>query len=965
MAEHDFIPGQRWISDTEPELGLGMVTGTTGRTLTLRFTAAAESRTYAADNAPLTRVRFQVGDTIESDQGWDLTVESVAQRGGLLTYAGTCSGTGKSGQAARLGEQSISAFMQFNRPQARLFAGQPDGNIWFELRKATLLQQQSLKQSDLIGLGGARTELLPHQLYIAHEASRRLAPRILLADEVGLGKTIEACLILHAQLLTERAHRALIVVPPPLLHQWLVELLRRFNLNFSLFDEPRCAEIEASINGENPFLTEQLVLCGLDLFTGSPQRLTQALAGEWDMLIVDEAHHLVWHEANPSPAYQAIESLAGRIPGVLLLTATPEQLGRDGHFARLRLLDPDRFPSLAQFRQEQAHYRSIADAAAGLIADTPLSVADAARLLETLGEAQAAPLLAEIREPDGTPARQRQARDRLTELLLDRHGTGRGMFRNTRERIKGFAPRIFHAYPLDLPARYRSAEQAAAAPSRQLQPEHGLRGKSGAEWWRHDPRVDWLITLLKRYRGEKLLLICAHAGTAMDLEQALRIREGMHAALFHEGMSIIERDRAAAWFADHEQGCQILLCSEIGSEGRNFQFAHHLILFDLPENPDLLEQRIGRLDRIGQKRQIELHAPYFRDSAQEVLLRWYHEGLNAFVHTCQAGQQLLEQLGPALHQAYATHPDNPADLERLLTRTRQLHAQIGAALKNGRDHLLELNSCREKDADRLVQQLALIDRTSALGDYMDQLFAAYGVEAEPHSSESLVIRPGQHMLTEHFPHLPQEGTTLTYDRGTALTHEQWLFLTWEHPMVHDAMDMLLESGRGNCAAMGIRHPAVPSGTLALEMLFVLECPAPGVLQAARFLPPTLLRTVVDQRLAERGDAVADTGLESALHTLPKPVIHKIVTPLRKPIQAMITQGEQNMAGQARQRLRQAETMMNDYYAEEIDRLDALHRVNPYIRQADIDLLRAHQSELNSHLAASRVRLDAIRLLIGL
>jgi ATP-dependent helicase HepA len=121
--------------------------------------------------------------------------------------------------------------------------------------------------------------------------------------------------------------------------------------------------------------------------------------------------------------------------------------------------------------------------------------------------------------------------------------------------------------------------------------------------------------------------------------------------------------------------------------------------------------------------------------------------------------------------------------------------------------------------------------------------------------------------------------------------------------------------------------------------------------------------VVDQRLAERGDAVAD--LQSTLHPLPKPVIHKIVTPLRKPIQAMITQGEQHMAGQARQRLRQAETMMNDYYAEEIDRLDALHRVNPYIRQADIDLLRAHQTELNGHLASSRVRLDAIRLLIGL
>ncbi|MCO6763725.1 hypothetical protein KQH43_32020, partial [Streptomyces sp. EL5] len=78
----------------------------------------------------------------------------------------------------------------------------------------------------------------------------------------------------------------------------------------------------------------------------------------------------------------------------------------------------------------------------------------------------------------------------------------------------------------------------------------------------------------------------------------------------HEGMSILERDRAAAYFADEEFGAQVLICSEIGSEGRNFQFAHHLVLFDLPAHPDLLEQRIGRLDRIGQRHTIQLHVPY-------------------------------------------------------------------------------------------------------------------------------------------------------------------------------------------------------------------------------------------------------------------------------------------------------------------------------------------------------------------
>lgn len=100
---------------------------------------------------------------------------------------------------------------------------------------------------------------------------------------------------------------------------------------------------------------------------------------------------------------------------------------------------------------------------------------------------------------------------------------------------------------------------------------------------------------LTSHRSQKVLVICAKAATALQLEQVLREREGIRAAVFHEGMSIIERDRAAARFAEEDTGAQVLLCSEIGSEGRNFQFASHMVMFDLPFNPDLLEQRIGRL----------------------------------------------------------------------------------------------------------------------------------------------------------------------------------------------------------------------------------------------------------------------------------------------------------------------------------------------------------------------------------
>ena len=150
----------------------------------------------------------------------------------------------------------------------------------------------------------------------------------------------------------------------------------------------------------------------------------------------------------------------------------------------------------------------------------------------------------------------------------------------------------------------------------------------------------WLQTHLKTLRPEKALVICAHKETAMALEHYLHLKAGVRCAAFHEDLSLIERDRAAAYFAEETTGAQALICSEIGSEGRNFQFAHHLICFDLPAHPDLLEQRIGRLDRIGQGADIHIHVPYLSGTAQEVHYRWLDDGLNAFNATCSVGHQL-------------------------------------------------------------------------------------------------------------------------------------------------------------------------------------------------------------------------------------------------------------------------------------------------------------------------------------
>lgn len=173
------------------------------RTVTLLFAASEENRVYARSDAPVTRVTFNVGDVIDAQEGWQLKVEQVVDDNGVLSYLGTRTDTEESGVILR--EIMLSNQIRFNKPQDKLFAGQIDRMDNFVLRYRALTNQYQQHKSPMRGLCGMRAGLIPHQLYIAHEVGRRHAPRVLLADEVGLGKTIEAGMIIHQQVLSGKS----------------------------------------------------------------------------------------------------------------------------------------------------------------------------------------------------------------------------------------------------------------------------------------------------------------------------------------------------------------------------------------------------------------------------------------------------------------------------------------------------------------------------------------------------------------------------------------------------------------------------------------------------------------------------------------------------------------------------------------------------------------------------------------
>jgi len=962
----DFIPGQRCISDAELQMGLGTILSVEARTLTVLFLATGETRTYAKLTAPLTRVMFSVGDSVTSHDQVKITVKEVVENHGLLTYIGIDADS----NSHTIEEAELDNFIQLNRPSERLFNGQIDKDNWFELRYQTLFHKNRLAKSDLYGLTGSRTSLITHQLYIAHEVANRYAPRVLLADEVGLGKTIEAGLILHHQILTERAKRVLIVVPETLMHQWLVEMLRRFNLHFKIFDQNRCDDLLAANEFENIFHSEQLVLCSINFLVSNATAFEQCVFGDWDLMVVDEAHHLQWSADEPSIEYMVIDQLSQQTKGVLLLTATPEQLGKESHFARLRLLDPDRFLSFQQFVDEEENYEPYAQVIEDLLNDKTLTSDDVALIKATIQEGDNLALLDLVSEnASAEETTIHQARIELVEHLLDRHGTGRVLFRNTRSAVKGFPQRQLSAYPLKLPEQYRQLKYKDAAEL--LSPELLYQQDSlMTHWTQLDPRVSWLTAKCVELLPQKILVITASAVSALDITQHIKTQTGLHATAFHEGLSIIERDRAAAFFADFETGSQILVCSEIGSEGRNFQFAHHLILFDLPVNPDLLEQRIGRLDRIGQTETINIHLPYFEDSAQSVCFRWYDEALQAFAHTCPAGHSVFKRVQHELYQTLEASNQNAetnsrtaAPLDALLEKSIRHYLELSQSLQRGRDRLLEYNSCRPAIAQDIKQRADAEDGSSQLADYMENVYDCFGIDNELHSEGCFIITPTEHMIS-HFPGLNEDGMTITYDRNIALSFEDAHYISWEHPLTNTAIDMVLGNEMGNTSVTAMEYGGVKAGSVLLECLFSLESAPIEELQSNRYLPPTMIRVVCDERGTDHNLKLPHKKVNELRQFVDTGVGNKIVKAKKKILKAMLQRSEKFSELKSAKLLERAHQHATETLSIEINRLKALSKVNPNIRAEEIAHFEKQLSMLTEVIDGANIRLDAVRVIVA-
>jgi SNF2 family DNA or RNA helicase len=464
----------------------------------------------------------------------------------------------------------------------------------------------------LEGLTGV--EHLPHQIETVRKVLRRFRGRVLLADEVGLGKTIEACLLLREYLLRGLARRVLILVPTPLVSQWREELASKFHLEFNT--PPRDGKADCL----EYWQTTDRVLVSL-AFAKSRKRAQWVTEAPWDLVIVDEAHHC---KNRATQNWRLVNALKRR--HLFLLSATPVQNNLLELYNLLTLLEPGHLKTETDFKRQYVRRGN------------PRDPRNRERLRSLLGEVM-------VRNTRGLvqmdlPARYAQTilaepegEEAALYASLDRYLRER---RAPLERIGGVHPtepaddgeelgpivevRPFPDEPPDVP---RTGDDRPPLGRRQLSTlllaagsHAGALAQSLENIAGDDPAARPLIDqarrldrtakderflrLLRQSHGEKMLVFATFRRTLEHLQRLLT-EQGVPFATYSGAESENEKDAAVAAFRDR---LPVMLCSESGGEGRNLQFANTLVNFDLPWNPMRIEQRVGRIHRIGQTRDV-------------------------------------------------------------------------------------------------------------------------------------------------------------------------------------------------------------------------------------------------------------------------------------------------------------------------------------------------------------------------
>lgn len=358
---------------------------------------------------------------------------------------------------------------------------------------------------------------------------------------------------------------------------------------------------------------------------------------------------------------------------------------------------------------------------------------------------------------------------------------------------------------------------------------------------------------------------------------------------------------------------------------------------------------------------IQIMVPYLEHTAQAVLGRWFHEGLDAFEHTCPTGRTIYDSCYEQLI-GYLAAPTEQEGFDEFIHGCRQQHDQLKAQLEQAATACWRCTPTAAT-AQALAAAIAEQDNDVNLVGFALNLFDIVGINQEDRSDNLIVLTPSDHMLVPDFPGLPQDGCTVTFDRDRALSREDAQFVSWEHPIIRNGLDLILSGDTGSCAVSLLKNKALPVGTLLVELVYVVEAQAPKHLQLTRFLPPTPIRMLMDRKGTNLAAQVEFESFNRQLNAVNRHTSSKLVNAVQQDVHAMLQQAESLVEAQARTLIEQAKQEADDKLSAELARLEALKAVNPNIRDDEVEALEFNRRQVLANLNEAGWRLDAIRLVV--
>jgi SNF2 family DNA or RNA helicase len=817
---------------------------------------------------------FEVGDQVKFAGGKG-EIAKVEERpnGGHLLHVYTTEGERRPFPSTLPHLEKVDSIVD------RLTTRQIDDPLYNDLRERATRLDLAYRYDRFVSLTNNRTEIEPYQVKAAYEILNSYDQRYLIGDEVGLGKTIEAGIVIEELIARGRADRVLIVAPAPLTVQWQAEMREKFDRNFVIYDRETVQTYRQSHPNQNVWEQEDFIITSIDFAkqtTDDPESdkvsVLDALNNveqEWDVAVFDEAHHLTARRSSDdsmerTQRYMVGEAVAENSDALLFLTGTPHKGKSDQFFFLLSLLDPYRFSHESQIHPDELDDLLIR------------------RLKDNMHDTDGTRLFPE-KNIEVLPVKMSDAERQLYEDVTEYIREYYNMAQQEENQAAGFTMVIYqkrlvssiHAIRKSLENRMRAIQNDAVAEDlpddvQELIPRYSTepetltdderrrveealetvtitlnRSQMQAELdrvkelWQQAKAIetdskaqllrDFVDRVLSEDPDEKILIFTEYTDTLEYLRDQV-LDEYDIAQVYGD----LDQDRRRQEMEDFEENANIMLATDAAQEGLNLQFAHIMVNYDLPWNPTRIDQRMGRLHRYGQDRTVEIRNLFFDDTRESEILKLLLEKTDQIESDLGMRSDVL---GRVLEDVDLDQTIMAAVAEE--RSTDEVVADIEETIEERKDALETVEN------DLLIRdRFDLSDEDQEILDVIEK--SRHGEVSEA-DIETLVreffdvfdgtikgVRPGPSReggdvyrleVPNHISGDQVDGhyERATFTRAVAIEHEDVDFIALDHPLVQSIIEFCLDADRiqGQIVAKTTTSDAAPGLLFNYRLGYVL------------------------------------------------------------------------------------------------------------------------------------------------